>query len=97
MPRNVQKDPESSLAWTLGRRDARGAVSTAKFYVGGPPLSPALVPFFNAVWGVPANLRRNTYQVLPINFKVMRREMETGTRDLREASGIKERARSIKR
>ena len=54
MPRNVQKDPEASLAWTLKDEIvARGNVYYAKLARGKATfIAPRLVPHFHAVWGV---------------------------------------------
>jgi hypothetical protein len=96
MPRNVQKDPESRLAWTI-KDDVmrRGRCFYGKVLRGRSTfIAPRLLPFFNALWGVP---RKNEKKYLSSDsqliLKIMRHEWEMGTRDLREASGIKERAR----
>ncbi len=54
-PRNVQKDYECSLAWTLKDEVMqRGKFYYAKLCKGRSMfVAPRLVPFFNAVWGVP--------------------------------------------
>ena len=96
MPRNVQKDPESSLTWVLKDEVMRrGRVYYAKiakartFFV-----APRLVPHFNALWGVP---RRKEAERLSDDaravLKVLRREWEMGTADLRSASKVADRAR----
>jgi hypothetical protein len=96
MPRNVQKDPESSLTWTIKDEVMRrGRVYYAKLARGRATfIAPRLIPFFNALWGVP---RRKESELLSADaravLKVLRREWEMATVDLREASGIKERAR----
>lgn len=96
MPRNVQKDPESSLAWTI-KDDVmrRGRCFYGKVLRGRATfVAPRLLPFFNALWGVPRRLEKKYLSIdSQLILKVMRREWEMGTRDLREASGIKERAR----
>ena len=96
MPRNVQKDPESRLAWSI-KDDVmrRGRCFYCKLIKGRSTfITPRLLPFFNALWGVP---QRREKQVLSPDaqaiLKIMRREWEMATRDLREESGIKERAR----
>jgi len=96
MPRNVQKDPESRLAWTI-KDDVmrRGKCFYGKVLRGRSTfIAPRLVPFFNALLGIP---RRQEKQTLSndaqVILKIMRREWELATRDLREASGIAERAR----
>src|ERR687885_1309967 len=55
MPRNVQKDPESSLTWvTKDEVMKRGRVYYAKLAKARTLfLARRLVPHFNAVWGVP--------------------------------------------
>ncbi len=54
MPRNVQKDPEASLTWTLKDEImGRGKVYYAKLARGKSMfLAPRMVPHFNAIWGV---------------------------------------------
>ena len=96
MPRNVQKDPESRLAWTI-KDDVmrRGRCFYGKVLRGRSTfIAPRLIPFFNSLWGVPRSKEKkvlsNDAQMI---LKVMRREWEMGTRDLREASGVVERAR----
>jgi hypothetical protein len=96
MPRNVQKDPESRLAWTI-KDDVmrRGRYFYGKVLRGRSTfIAPRLIPFFNALWGVPRRLEK-TYlsSDSQLILKIMRNEWEMGTRDLREESGIKERAR----
>ncbi|MDT5261743.1 MAG: hypothetical protein QOC61_747 [Acidobacteriota bacterium] len=96
MPRNVQKDPESSLTWRL--KDElmhRGRVYYAKLTKNRSTfVAPRLVPHFNALWGV---ARREETRVLSEDaravLKVLRKEWEMATCDLREASKITERAR----
>jgi hypothetical protein len=96
MPRNVQKDPESSLTWTI-KDDVmrRGRVYYAKLAKGRATfIAPRLVSHFNAIWGVP---RRKEGEKLSADaravLKVLRREWEMATSDLRETSGVTERAR----
>ena len=54
MPRNVQKDPESSATWLLkDELMRRGRVYYAKLTKGRAMfVAPRLVPHFNALWGV---------------------------------------------
>ena len=96
MPRNVQKDPESSLTWTI-KDDVmrRGRVYYAKLAKGRATfIAPRLVSHFNAVWGVP---RRYESDILSADaravLKILRREWEMATGDLRAASGITDRPR----
>ena len=96
MPRNVQKDPESSLAWTIKDEVMRrGKCFYGKVLRGRSTfIAPRLIPFFNALCGIPSRMEKNTLSVdAQVILKIMRREWEMGTRDLREASGIAERAR----
>jgi len=96
MPRNVQKDPESRLGWTI-KDDVmrRGRCFYGKVLRGRATfIAPRLVPFFNALWGIPRKMEKQWLSPDAQSIlKVMRREWEMGTRDLREASGIAERAR----
>ena len=96
MPRNVQKDPESRLAWSI-KDDVmrRGRVYYAKLKRGRLTfIARRLLPYFHALWGVPLGkeskfLSDDARSVL----RVLRREWEMGTRDLRLASRIDERGR----
>jgi hypothetical protein len=95
MPRNVQKDPETSLTWVLKDEIVRrGRVYYAKLARGKTMfLAPRLIPHFHAVWGVRRSeearrLSRHARAVL----RVLRREWEMATADLREESGVKDRA-----
>lgn len=96
MPRNVQKDPESSLTWRLKDEVMRrGRVYYAKLAKGRATfIAPRLIPHFNALWGVP---RRREGKQLSADaravLKVLRREWEMATSDLRWAAGIADRAR----
>jgi len=96
MPRNVQKDPEANLAWHIKDEVMhRGRVYYAKMVKARSTfVAPRLIPHFNALWGVP---RRKESQTLSPNaraiLKVLRREWEMGTRDLRAESGVVDRAR----
>jgi hypothetical protein len=96
MPRNVQKDPESSLAWYIKDEVMRrGRVYYAKLVRGRSTfIAPRLIPHFNTLWGV---AKRKESELLSPNaraiLKVLRREWEMGTRDLRVESGVTDRAR----
>jgi hypothetical protein len=94
MPRNVQKDPESSHTWVLKDEIiARGRVYYAKLSRGKTMfLAPRMVPHFHAVWGVRGaeekrRLSRNARAVL----KVLRKEWEMATIDLRDECGVTDR------
>ena len=94
LPRNVQKDPESSLAWNLkDQLVRRGKVYYAKLARGKAMfLAPRMVPHFHAIWGMrradeAKRLSRNARAVL----KVLRQEWEMATSDLRVESGVADR------
>jgi len=95
MPRNVQTDPEASLTWNLkDQMVRRGNVYYAKLAGGRTTfVAPRMVPHFHAVWGLrraeeAGALSRPARAIL----KVLRREWEIGTADLRAESGVKDRA-----
>ncbi len=96
MPRNVQKDPESSLTWVLkDELMKRGRVYYAKLSKNRATfVARRLVPHFNALWGV---ARREESKALSGDaravLKVLRREWEMATCDLRETSRVSERPR----
>lgn len=96
MPRNVQKDPESRLAWTIkDELMRRGRCFYGKLLKGHATLiTPELIPFFCALWGV---ARKKESSILTTDaqkvLKVLRREWEMGSRDLRVASGLADRSR----
>lgn len=91
MPRNVQKDPEASLTWVLKDEViARGNVYYAKLVKGHSMfLAPRMIPVFNALWGCSKKgesgiLSPDAQRVM----KVLRKEWEMATSDLREACGF---------
>lgn len=95
MPRHVQKDPEASLTWQLkDELVRRGKVYYAKLARGKATfLAPRMVPHFHAIWGVRRSeeadrLSRDARAVL----RVLRREWEMATADLRAESGVTDRA-----
>lgn len=95
LPRQVQKDPETSLTWQLKDQIIRrGKVYYAKLARGRPMfIAPRMIPFFQAVWGVrrvdePERLSANARTVL----KVLRREWEMSTSDLRDEARLGDRA-----
>ena len=94
LPRHVQKDPEASLTWTLkDELVARGRVYYAKLTRGRAMfLAPRMIPHFHAIWGVrradeSKRLTRRAQAIL----RVLRREWEIGTADLRADSRVKNR------
>lgn len=93
-PKNVQKDYETSLAWTLKDEVMqRGKMYYAKLVKGRSMfVAPRLVPYFNSLYGVPKNqekeiLSADAQKVL----KVLRKEWEMGTADLRADAKIEDR------
>jgi hypothetical protein len=95
MPRNVQKDPEASLTWVLKDEIVRrGKVYYAKLARGKAMfLAPRMIPHFHAVWGVKRSeetrrLSTNAKSIL----KVLRKEWEMSTFDLRNESGVRDRS-----
>ena len=96
MPRNVQTDEEASQTWLLkDELVRRGKVYYAKLARGKATfIAPRMLPFFNAVWGLkraeePRKLSGSAVAIL----RVLRREWEMGTADLRDDSGVKDRTR----
>jgi hypothetical protein len=94
LPRHVQKDPEASLTWVLkDELVRRGRVYYAKLARGKTTfLAPRMIPCFHAVWGMrrseePRRLSRDARSIL----RVLRREWEMSTSDLREDAGIADR------
>ncbi len=94
MPRNVQKDDEASLTWRLkDELVRRGKVYYAKLSRGKALfIAQRMIPHFHALWGMrrveeKRRLGKNAQAIL----RVMRREWEMGTADLREESGVKDR------
>lgn len=94
-PRNVQKDPESSLAWSIKNE----VVRRGRIYYGKLRgsrsifIARRLVPHFNALFGIP---RKKELLVLsqPARgiLKVLRKEWEMATADLRNESGVNDRS-----
>jgi hypothetical protein len=94
LPRHVQKDSETSLTWQIkDELVRRGNVYYAKLARGKATFIAArMVPYFNAIWGVRRSdetrrLSRNAQKIL----KVLRKEWEMATGDLREESGVRDR------
>lgn len=95
LPRNVQKDEETRLTWYLKDEVMRrGRIYYAKL-AGGRSMfvAPRLISAFAAVW-MPR--RKDEHEVLSDAaqrvLKVLRREHELATADLRAESGITQRA-----
>jgi hypothetical protein len=94
MPRNVQKDEEASHTWLL-KDDIvrRGNIYYAKLARGKTMfIAPRMVPCFHALWGVRrADEKRRLSRHAQAVLRVLRREWEMSTSDLRDESGVKER------
>jgi hypothetical protein len=94
MPRHVQKDPEASLTWELKDEIIRrGNVYYAKLaHNKSMFLAPRMIPFFHAIWGLrrPEEKRRLSRHAQAI-LKMLRREWEMSTADLREESHVRDR------
>lgn len=94
LPRNVQKDPETSLTWELKDEIiGRGKVYYARLARGKTMfLAPRMIPYFNAAFGVRrANEKRELSRHSRAILKVLRKEWEMATSDLRDESGVKNR------
>lgn len=94
MPKNVQKDEEASAAWLLKDEIVRrGQVYYGKLARGKATfIAPRMVAYFNAVWGLKRTdekkvLSRNAQKIL----KVLRKEWEMATSDLKSDSGVTDR------
>jgi len=94
LPRHVQHDPEASLAWQLKDQVVRrGNVYYAKLARGKAMfIAPRMIPSFRSVWGIrkTEETRRLSAEARAI-LRVLRREWEMGTADLRDESGLSDR------
>jgi len=95
LPRHVQKDPETSLTWTLkDQLVRRGKVYYAKLARGKSTfIAPRMIPYFHAIWGMRRSeetrrLSRHARAIL----KVLRKEWEMASSDLRKEAGVADRA-----
>ena len=96
MPRNVQKDPETSHTWMLkDELMRRGRLYYGKLARGKAMfLAPRTIPYFKTLWGVRRHeekkrLSKSALRVL----RVLRKEWEMGTADLRLESCLFDRKR----
>ena len=94
LPRNVQKDPESSHTWLLKDEIVR----RGRFYYGKLPrgktmfVAPRMIPYFNALWGVRRRDEKKRFSKSALAvLRVLRKEWEMGTADLRAESGVTDR------
>ena len=93
-PKNVQKDYEMSLAWTLKDEVMmRGKVFYSKLVKGRSTfVAPRMIPYFNAIWGVPKKEEKEKLSPAAQKIlKILRKEWEMATSDLRDAAKISDR------
>ena len=98
-PKNVQKDYEKDLAWTLKDEVMRrGKIYYSKLCKGRAMfVAPRLIPYFNAIWGVPKNREKEVFSADANKvLKILRKEWEMGSSDLRRAAEIETRQRLTK-
>lgn len=94
MPRNVQKDPEASRTWLLkDELVGRGRVYYAKFSGARTMfIAPRMIPHFHTLWGVRrADERVRLSERARALLRVLRREWEMSTADLRAEAGVVDR------
>jgi hypothetical protein len=93
LPRNVQKDSESSQTWFL--KDEllrRGKVFYGKLHRGKATfVAPRMIPYLNALWGLQRRQERRLSASARAVLRVLRKEWEMGTADLRDESSIRDR------
>lgn len=95
MPRNVQTDPEASQTWLLkDELIRRGKVYYAKLSRGKATfIAPRMVPAFTAIWGLKRAEEADCLSAPARKIlRVLRREWEMATSDLRADSGVADRA-----
>jgi hypothetical protein len=96
MPRNVQKDPETSHTWMLkDELMRRGRVYYGKLARGKTMfLAPRMIRYFKALWGVPRREEKKRLSESALRvLRALRKEWEMGTGDLRRESGLSDRKR----
>lgn len=94
LPRNVQKDEEASLTWVLKDELVnRGKVYYAKLARGKATfLAPRMIPYFHAIWGVRrSDEKRRLSKHAQAVLRVLRKEWEMATADLRDEAGVTDR------
>ncbi len=96
LPRNVQKDPETSHTWILKDEVMRrGRVYYGKLARGKAMfLASRMIPYFKALWGVPRREEKKRLSKSALSvLRVLRKEWEMGTADLRLESSVSDRKR----
>jgi hypothetical protein len=93
LPRNVQKDPETSQTWYLKDEVLRrGKVFYGKLSRGKATfLAPRMIPHWHALWGMQRRQEKNLSTPARAILRVLRKEWEMGTADLRAESGAHDR------
>lgn len=95
LPRNVQKDEEASRTWVLKDEVMRrGKVYYGKLARGRATfIAPRLVPYFHAIWGVKKSEEADRLSsAARAVLRVLRKEWEMSTSDLRKEARIADRA-----
>lgn len=98
-PANVQKDEETSRAWVLKDEVIeRGRVYYSKLVKGRAMfIAPRLIPYFNALHGIPIRLEKITLTLdAQTILNTLRKEWESSTGDLKEETKITDRKRLTK-
>ena len=96
MPRNVQKDPEASDTWLLkDQLLRRGRVYYGKLARGKAMfIAPRMIPYFHALLGMRrADEQSDLSKAARAILHALRKEWEMATSDLRDDSGVKDRAK----
>jgi hypothetical protein len=91
LPRNVQKDYEASRAWVLKDETVtRGRVYYGKLIKGQATfLARRMIPVFNAIWGITKKQEKEYLSADALKvLKMLRREWEMATADLRAETGL---------
>jgi hypothetical protein len=94
LPRNVQKDPETSHTWFLkDELMRRGRVYYGKLLRGKSMfLAPRMIPHLQAIWGCPRRLEKTRLSKPALAIlRQLRKEWEMATADLRTESGVSDR------
>jgi hypothetical protein len=94
MPHNVQKDTEASQTWVLKDEIVRrGKIYYGKLARGKTMfIAPRMLPYFNSIWGVTKPEEKNRLgKPAQAILKVLRKEWEMATADLRAESGVNDR------
>ena len=94
MPRNVQKDPEASLAWLLKDEVMRrGNVYYSKLAKGRATfVARDLITAFQSLYGIPREEEKERLSPTARKvLEVLREEWESSTADLRKDAGIEDR------